>query len=249
MKKNSGFTLVELLVVIAIIAVLTSLTFVGYGKVKLSAHKAKSIANMRSLSTITMAMAQESNGNFPSLHLTNNQNPYWFSGQKRRIMEDQYGLTRDMCYTDSNECWKKDGYDICQNRELWDWQGGSSASVWGYSYLVNDARNGEGSDWGATGTFSPPEDFNQIKDSVTYVDENGEERIRWIPRNMYDQCVYPLLWADLTRVYNGEPVGNFMKSSGRLLGTNIARIDGSVEWIPEERLKERFSNGSLKLVW
>lgn len=61
-----AFTLIELLAVIAIIAVLAALILPAIGRMKISAMRAQSVANLRTLHTACMAYANDHNGDLPN---------------------------------------------------------------------------------------------------------------------------------------------------------------------------------------
>jgi prepilin-type N-terminal cleavage/methylation domain-containing protein/prepilin-type processing-associated H-X9-DG protein len=68
-----GFSLVEILVVIAIIAVLASIAFPVFGRMRASSLAAKCTANLRTLHTATMNYATDNGGLFPvAINPTNN---------------------------------------------------------------------------------------------------------------------------------------------------------------------------------
>ena len=133
-----GFTLVELMVTIVIIVVLASLAFLGFGRLKLAANKAVSINNIRQLSIVTMASTGDNNGRFIGIHSHANL-PYRFT----RSFRDEYGISKENAYSDSNNCWKPDGWDHCQDRDLWDFNAGDT--VFGYACMVDDSPTVEAS--------------------------------------------------------------------------------------------------------
>jgi prepilin-type N-terminal cleavage/methylation domain-containing protein/prepilin-type processing-associated H-X9-DG protein len=230
---HHAFTLVEMLVTITIIVVLAVLGFSGARQMKLSAQKAESVNNLRSLSAATLTNAADNNGRFKDIHPANNNAPYWFS----RKFRDDYQFTRSGCYSSANPWWKPTGKDIQLNRELWDWPDGVS-SVWGYSCFVND--NG----WPNKVSFVQPDNWNRIKDQVTVGNQ-----IRWVPDGTGAEAAYPYLWMDIMRKYNGQMVGNFMKDGKLPLGVHIAYVDGHVEWVAGEKIKLRCNVNSSPLYW
>jgi len=231
--SRQGFTLVELLVVTAIIIVLALFSFVGLRKLMLTAHKTESLNNIRALSSLSIASATDNNGNFPEIHSpANSTAPYWFS----REFREEHELTRAQCYSSANRCWKRTGMDICNPRDLWDWADGVS-SVWGYVCLVND--NG----WADSGDFVQPDNWASIRQQVS-VGRN----VRWVPEKIGQDVAYPILWMDLTRIWNGGIVGNFMKDDTKPLGTHVGYLDGHIEWVRGDDMKERF-RGSATLLW
>ena len=66
-RSNRGFTLVELLVVITIIVVLAAVTLIVSKRMVSNAKAAKSVGNMREVSTMVIAHAAENGGRLPAL--------------------------------------------------------------------------------------------------------------------------------------------------------------------------------------
>jgi prepilin-type N-terminal cleavage/methylation domain-containing protein len=236
----SGFTLVELLVTIVIIVVLAALALLGLGHFRLSANKAVSVNNIRSLSAVTMVSAADNNGRFLGIHSSANL-PYRFT----RSFRDQYGISKQNAYSNANNCWKADGWDHCQNRDLWDFNAGDT--VFGYACMVDDSPTLGASGW-ATGKFEYPDNWDRIKDRVS--SPNGQEgtTIRWVAKRTTDEAAYPILWMDLCRVFQGQIVGNFMGSDNKPLGVHVGYMDGRVEWKPGKYMKVRY-RGSANLLW
>ncbi|MFZ9935461.1 MAG: type II secretion system protein [Luteolibacter sp.] len=239
-SRPQGFTLVELLVTISIIVVLATLAFLGFGRLKLMANKATSVNNIRNLSAATMASAGDNNGRFLGIHSDANL-PYRFT----RSFRDKYGITKKNAYSDYNNCWKPDGWDHCQNRDLWDFNAGDT--VFGYACMVDDSPNAEASGW-VDGTFEYPDNWERIKDQVSSTTGRGPATIRWVAKRTTDEVAYPILWIDLCRVYQGQIVGNFMSSDNEPIGVHIGYLDGHIEWKTGKDMKVRYRGGA-NLLW
>lgn len=235
-----GFTLVELLVTIGIIVVLASLAFMGFGRIKLAANKAASVNNIRQLSAATMLSASDNSGQFLGIHSSANL-PYRFN----RSFRDQYGITKGNAYSNNNNCWKADGWDHCQNRDLWDFAAGDT--VFGYACMVDDSPSVNASGW-VKGAFEVPDNWERIKDQVSSITDQGVTKIRWVAKRATDEVAYPILWMDLCRIYQGQIVGNFMGSDNKPLGVHIGYIDGHVEWKSGKDMKVRYRSGA-NLLW
>ncbi len=84
-RSNRGFTLVELLVVITIIVVLAAVTLIVSKRMVSNAKAAKSVGNMREVSTMVIAHAAENGGRLPALREFNgfdtDQPPNWHWNQ------------------------------------------------------------------------------------------------------------------------------------------------------------------------
>lgn len=239
-NRSPGFTLVELLVTISIIVVLATLAFLGFGHLKLTANKASSVNNIRSLSAATMVSAGDNSGRFLGIHSSANL-PYRFT----RTFRDQYGITKKNAYSSYNNCWKADGWDHCQNRDLWDFNAGDS--VFGYACMVDDSPTAEASGW-VTGSFEYPDNWERIKDQVSTSNGRGPATIRWVAKRTSDEVAYPILWMDLCRVYQGQIVGNFMTSDNEPIGVHVGYMDGHIEWKTGKEMKVRYKGGA-NLLW
>ena len=66
-KGGDGFTLVELLVTVAIILVLAALAFMGFGRVRQAAMKAKALGPLKQVAAANAAYAMENYGQINTL--------------------------------------------------------------------------------------------------------------------------------------------------------------------------------------
>jgi len=238
-SRARGFTMVELMVAIVIVVVLAAIAMIGYGRIRLSGNKAASINNIRNLSAAALAVAADHNGRFVDIH-SNQAVPYRFS----RTFRDDYNISRDNAYSNANDCWKTDGYDHCQDRDLWDFSGGDT--VFGYACMINDQVGANTSGW-ATGDFEEPDNWERIKDKVSFK-EGRTTKVRWVPRRLGVEVAYPLLFMDLCRIYNGQIVGNFMKNDEEPLGVHVGYLDGHIEWVDGDKMKVRYRGGA-DVLW
>jgi prepilin-type processing-associated H-X9-DG protein len=155
-----------------------------------------------------------------------------------------------MAYSSANECWTKNGVDICSNpkTDLWEYGGKEESSLFAYACLI------ENEIWTESGTFVEPKNWLDIKDDVTNEDaeEGSPDRIRWTPSRMAGQKVaYPILWIDVAMVWNQQRIANFMakQRDPEPKGTHIGYLDGHVEWVRGADMKVRFSTPQLSLSW
>lgn len=239
-RHTQGFTLVEVLVTISIIVVLATLAFLAFGRLKLMANKAASANNIRSLSAATLLSANDNSGRFLGIHSSANL-PYRFT----RSFRDQYGITKENAYCNYNNCWKTDGKDHCQNRDLWDFSAGDT--VFGYACMVDDSPTTEASGW-VTGSFEYPDNWERIKDQVSESNGRGPAIVRWVAKRTTEEVAYPILWMDLCRIYQGQIVGNFMSADNEPIGVHIGYMDGHIEWKSGKEMKVRYKSGA-NLLW
>lgn len=235
-KSRRGFTLVEVLVVIAILITLGALVFMGIGKATTAARKTESINNIKQLSAISVADAGDNGGIFPEVHYGNL--PFWFS----QVWRDEAGITREMAYCSANECWTKEGRDICATPklDLWDYQGTEESSIFGYACLTYNPI------WSEQGSFAQPDNWTIIEKRVR--DQDGE--IRWVPeRTTQPDVAYPILWIDIATTWNNRIIGNFMKNERDFEGTHVGYLDGHVEWVNAKQMQRRFSSPGVSLFW
>ncbi len=236
--RKSGFTLIELLVVVAIILALAVLIVAGVSKVTMAAHKAGSISDIRQLSAISIAEAGENNGIFPKAHFGNT--PFWLTWEFR----DRNGITKDLAYGKSNECWTSDGKDKCSNNtDLWNYGGmeEGSSTLFSYAYMVDDPI------WTEGGQFRQPDDWERIRDDI-YIEE--DDAYRWTPRRTGEQVAYDILWIDLAMVWSNRRIGNFHKQKEKNFeGVHVGYSDGHVEWHKGAEVRERFVRPGLVLYW
>lgn len=241
---SRGFSLVELLVVIVIIIVLAAVSFSITQSVRRSAAKVTDMNNLRSLSAAAMAAGSDNAGRLPQIHHgaqagNSNSAPYWLVSST--ILES-YGIFREGCYAP--------GRNITGGAPNYDWwkkhQPGTPVH---YSYLANDANPSSPNDaWFLKGTVKVP-DRSEYRGSIPY-DDIIKDRTKAFAKNTTDDAWYPILWASLCRDWPGSARVAAIMNNGKALGVNVMYLDGSCEWIPEKKMKERYSNsGGLKILW
>ena len=238
--RRRGFTLIEVLVVVAIILTLGVLVLAGVGRITMAAHKAGSVSDLRQLSAISIAEAGENNGIFPKAHFGNA--PFWLTWEFR----DRNGITKDLAYGKSNECWTSEGEDRCENNvDIWNYGGAEegSSTLFSYAYLIDDPL------WTEGGEFLPPDaaDWERIREDV-YNEE--DDTYRWTPRRTGEKVVYDILWVDLAMIWNNRRIGNFHKQKEKeFQGVHVGYQDGHVEWHKGPEVRERFVKPGLTLYW
>ena len=238
--RRRGFTLIEVLVVVAIILTLGVLVLAGVGRITMAAHKAGSVSDLRQLSAISIAEAGENNGIFPKAHFGNA--PFWLTWEFR----DRNGITKDLAYGKSNECWTSEGEDRCENNvDIWNYGGAEegSSTLFSYAYLIDDPL------WTEGGEFLPPDaaGWERIREDV-YNEE--DDTYRWTPRRTGEKVVYDILWVDLAMIWNNRRIGNFHKQKEKeFQGVHVGYQDGHVEWHKGPEVRERFVKPGLTLYW
>ena len=225
-RDNAGFSLIELLVVIAIIAILATLLLTYSGRSLERARRATCVNHLRNLVTMVNAATEDNRGVFPRLHLEANRSPYWFDQKQRNDVMANYGLEREIAYCPSNrKNWNRD--------DFWNWQGGATASVLGYAYLIND------NNWVASYAFPEAEGS---KDEL-------------FAKRLSDSPEFTVMWTDINRTLGqwgwfgpGRQGANHMKGSSPF-GTNKAFLDGHVEWASWKQMTLQAEGASTSLYW
>ncbi|MEY3896950.1 MAG: hypothetical protein RLZZ214_2471 [Verrucomicrobiota bacterium] len=232
--RKNGFTLVELLVVITIIAVLAGIVLTVTRKVRTSASKVADMQRLRSLSTATMAAGADNAGRLPSLH-SGSYAPYWLVS--RSILET-YGITKEGCYAPTRNI--TGGWPDYK----W-WYMDATGTPVHYVYFANDGSTKTNS-WFSQGSVSKP-DKKEYRGGIPY-DEIIQDKTKAFARGITDDAWYPVLWAGLCRDYGGTRVGAITEN-GDVLGLNVIYLDSHAEWIPMNKMKVRYTSGSLGLLW
>jgi prepilin-type processing-associated H-X9-DG protein len=196
-------------------------------------------------------MATEDRGKFPDLHNSlrvqpietygnGSVFPYWYTVYQRDRML-KHGLTRELAYCPSNPGLNTDTF--------WTWPTASNASIWGYMYF------------GATRYMNPVEVDGGTRGWQPTVEPI---QLPWFAMRQSDQPAFDLLWADVTRSYNGSlmsgtsSLANHIPETTELApgnlgpgrgGTNTGYLDGHVAWTSRDQMEARFYRGTFKLFW
>jgi prepilin-type N-terminal cleavage/methylation domain-containing protein len=217
-RRVRAFTLIELLVSIAIIAILAAIILPAISRVKDRSLRVAGMANLRSLVTATLQDASFNGGEFPDLHQSTYNNPYWFDADNLETFRVAYGLTEDTFYSPSNPDWNADKY--------WDYS--SVARVGGYLYLGND------NNWAASATLNEASEEGVLPFAKRVTDETTYEHL-WVDLTRQMGGV----WG--TGVNNPD-------ASGAPAGGHAGFRDGHVEWIPWDDLSDRYMQvGGIKM--
>lgn len=232
--RKNGFTLVELLVVITIIVVLVGIAMTVTRNVRTSAGKVADMQRLRSLSTAAMAAGADNAGRLPSLH-SGSYAPYWLIA---RTTLESYGITKEGCYAPTRNI--TGGWPDYK----W-WYMDPSGTPTHYVYFANDGSS-KSNGWFSQGSVIKP-DKKDYRGGIPY-DEIIQDKTKAFARSVTDDAWYPVLWAGLCRDYGGTRVGAITEN-GKVLGMNIMFLDSHVEWLPANKIKVRYTSGSLGLLW
>jgi prepilin-type N-terminal cleavage/methylation domain-containing protein/prepilin-type processing-associated H-X9-DG protein len=245
-KKRNGFTLVELLAVVGIIVILIAILLPVVGRARESAKRIKCAANLRSLCQWSIAYAAQNRGWLPPIHVANVQFPYYISNSAPQHWRDtiaaDMGVNWEFFYCPSNDRW-----NVMTNWEFPDGTTADVQSVWGYAYYSCYPLTGITWTWENPAKASTPGGALRAKNTG-----------HWTATNLRDKAYYNVMWTDLTRSSNGvlstsggsnhvtgteTPTSYLPQGTG---GCNVGYTDGSVEWIPQSRMQERWysTNGS-----
>jgi len=234
--RPAGFTLVELLVVIAIIALLLAMLVPAVSKAR---QVARHVVCMSQLSQQTRASLTWStdhdawlpNMGHPQPHAyrdeTGDPRPYYITTPWRDKLVDEWGMTRPMFYSPSNEAWNADGF----------WDGSSGNVVIGYFYWANR-----------------PELQQQISD-VQVTDPNAGPLL--VRRRLSDEAYNPYIWTDLNRQLYGQfnhpwsppGVNHYDPAQDNIALSHASRYDASTTTIPGDRVEYRFQITAVSYWW
>ncbi|MBI1370045.1 MAG: prepilin-type N-terminal cleavage/methylation domain-containing protein [Planctomycetes bacterium] len=231
-----AFTLIELLVVVSIIALLIAILLPSLKRARDAAKTVTCAANIRQLSTVSIAYSVEWRGQYPDWHndsgrwgtnwmFPSEPNLHTFDRDARDYMLKTYGLVRDMFYCPSNhdDWWNRDDF----------WNFGSLESVFGYIY-----------------TAAAPKGFGMWNYLAGTRDAFADR--------VTDKPMYQTLWADLNRQIGGVGWYRFDKARGSNhfddvvdgpTGTNVGYLDGHVEWKNFGDMAPEATRGGWQFWW
>lgn len=135
---NRGFTLVELLVALVIVALLSTLAFQGYVRMRQSAERAKSASNLRQLGAVVLLYTGEHYGEFPRYLEATPEGRRWFFG-----LEPMGGPTAEgqrKLIPEGGPLWpyieSVGGIEVCPgfNYQSPLWKAKFKGASWGYGY-------------------------------------------------------------------------------------------------------------------
>lgn len=212
-RAASAFTLIELLVVIAIIAILASLLLPALRHAKEQAKRTACKNHLRQWVTASLMYGTDHNSFLPrgaGAEGTGSLLPYHFAGTFRDMMQEDYGIHRDMFYCPSNDLWNSD--------ELWEWNGVDM--VMGYFYFAGEpAYNFDPSLTRAAGDHLPI--FAQKTEDDPF------HKVIWA--DMTRKWNGSFGRGDPNYYYRG--VNHWNQAGLGPSGSNQGFIDGHVEWI------------------
>jgi len=218
----AAFTLIELLTVIAIIGILAAILIPVTGKVKNAAAKAACTSNLRQLATASLSFAVDNKHQFPTRDTYNHRNtwrhPHVYHQDDFKLLRPYIGLQD-------------------ANRE--------ATSLLFCPGPIKDAISAESSGYnGDTALFISYSYFNLRNLNATVftgygTDEKALRRKDQVPPR------FPL-WGCLTIVSGNTYLGHNEPrvQGGGLSGQNVARADGSVDWVKGDALVPFVTEGT-----
>jgi len=249
-EKRNGFTLVELLLVVGIIAILIAFLLPVLGRARETAKRIKCAANLRSLCQWSYAYAAQNRGWLPPIHDAGHPFPYFISNSAPQYWRDtvatDLGVGWDFFYCPSNDRWT-----VMTNWAYPDGTASDVESVWGYSYYCCYSATTTPWNWENPPKAATPGGAQPVA--------NGGRP--WTASSLRDRPYYNVMWTDLTRSSSGvlsnaggsnhvtgteNPTSYLPQGTG---GCNVGHTDGSVEWIPQSRMQERWWSTNASITY
>ncbi|MGE9271486.1 MAG: hypothetical protein ACQKBU_11845 [Verrucomicrobiales bacterium] len=172
-------------------------------------QRAACASNIRALVAATLQEAAFQGGEYPNLHHSGLNYPYWFDADNVESFRVEQGLLEETFYSPTNEDWTAEFF--------WDYSAG--ARVGGFLYLAND------NNWAASAIIhgeTVDQDLPLFAKRV--VDETVYQHL-WVD-----------LTRELS---TGWGTGVNHLKSGEPTGFHAGYRDGHVEWIPWEESGDR----------
>ncbi len=223
-RHNNGFTLIELLVVIAIIAILAAILIPTIGKVRASATKAECVSRIRQLVIATKAYGNEHNGRAPHPELTATGQPSFAHAPHFYSVE---------AYNETLEPYLGDRFNsmYCPGAISDDPLGNYDPDVQRKANTPNDFVTYQyfnGDKDGNNPSGHPKSEYNLLFKNIT----NAPEQYA--------------MWGCLTFVSGNRSYGHEEgRSSTKVLsGMNAGFADGSVRWVPFDKLEPYTSDSA-----
>lgn len=237
-----GFTLVELLVCISIVVVLAALAVSVAVGARTSAAKVVDMSRLRSLSLAAMTAGNDNAGRLPQIHSgakagSSNSAPYWLADN---AYLESNGIYKEACYAPG-----KNIYGGAPKYDWWRLDQPKGTPVH-YAYFANDGNLASDA-WFLKGKVTPP-DMSEYRGSIPY-ETIIKDASKAFVRCVGDDSWYTVLWAGLCRDYAGTPTVAAIMKDGKPLGVNIIHLDGHGEWVPKDKIKLRYTAGSIKISW
>ena len=218
------------MIVVAILGLLVTILVPAFLAWQRQACIAKCQSNMKSLLEMTIGHATNNRGRLPEMAAAGKAedaiNPHWINRAWRDQMIDKWGVTREMLYCPSNTAFDRD--------EHWDFTyEGQPYAMIGYCYFGNNRYLSRAGD--------RPVALNYLDDQV------GDPAFS---RRMTQMPSYDVVWADAC-ISRGNDVAWIVANhldGGQPEGLNQAYLDGSVQWVPREDIREvmTLANGADK---
>lgn len=225
--RKHAFTLIELLVVISIIALLIAILLPALGAARASARNIQDLANIRSMTTASIAWAADHKGALPPGDIPSRVASYaWMQDDTRTELIEDYGLLETEFGCNSLETFKSDWSTM----GLYEWNylnSGFSVTGWnyfggrepGWANLVN--QPGET----YTGPMSPEDEDITSQNLFTCL--------------VYNAASPGMGWESVSPHTSGNDA-SLIPSGGQWIemdGMNISKVDGSAGYVKYTELE------------
>ncbi len=226
-RMSRAFTLIELLVVISIIALLIAILLPALGAARASARNTQDLANIRSMTTASIAWSADHKGLLPEGDSPSVIASYaWMQDVTRTELIEDYGLLESEFGCNSLETIRSEWSSI----GLYEWNYfGSGFSVTGWNYF-----GGRQPGW--AGLVNTPGETYTGPESMEDVDITSQTLFTCL---VYNAATPGVGWESIAP-HAPKNDAKFIPGGGQWVpmdGLNLSKIDGSASFVAYSELE------------